>query len=125
MCLISPVAYLPRITVEKEREKNNKVAFSGCLDNYTQKNAKTNKKTKTKAFLNLPLVGLSESFEHSRPDEPRVEFLLIGSRGLPWPITKSAGGPRETSIRLVLDESLTYVYQRVFQNKCKIRRGYK
>lgn len=52
---------------------------SDCHDNYTGKKVKKKKKKNPKAFLNLPLVGLSESFENSRPDGPCLEFSLIGS----------------------------------------------
>lgn len=86
MCLIFSMSYSPRITVEKKREKKGK------------------KKT-PKAFLNLPLVGLSESFENARPDGPCLEFPLIGSGSLLFRVTECAGGPRERSVRLASDGS--------------------
>lgn len=46
MCLIFPMFYFPRIIVEKEREgkKKKKIASSGCLGNYTEKNTPPPKK---------------------------------------------------------------------------------
>lgn len=123
MCLIFPMFYFPRIIVEKEREgkKKKKIASSGCLGNYTEKNTPPPKKTHktTKAFLNLPLMGLSESFYNSGPDKPYVGFLLIGSSALLQPL----GEPREKPIRLALDESQYMSTKGYFQTNAKSKEG--
>lgn len=123
MCLIFPMFYFPRIIVEKEREERKKKRLhpQAALVTTQKKIPPPQKKTHktTKAFLNLPLMGLSESFYNSGPDKPYVGFLLIGSSALLQPL----GEPREKPIRLALDESQYMSTKGYFQTNAKSKEG--